>query len=716
MATSCLRFIASGGFGAVYKYDSKKGAGVVARKVFNINMERAAKHERAVLTEIGRHYNIVAYKGFGVISAGFCQDLIEGAPFIDFEYIDGPMLWDLCFKDDAAHDWLTTLPRLCDIIRGLLAAVNHVHAQGFLHLDLKPGNVMVVKSKAGSGVRLKPILIDFGISQQITDSQQLQDHRGTDGYQPPEWWAGAVPTQAYDVWGLGVIFYELLYGQRAVPINETLKRMKNRGNGIRDSNNNNIMNDANKLEITINDTDTAERKERLNWQKKYSSAMEKASSEIPLLPRKPNRFQFIVPNDVHALVLHMLGQVKERPSIKEVLASPMFRSIQEGTYEQERHARHRALQKVEELQREKKEIEKQCCKLQEELRHMQQYNSMQATTPKVKKVDMAVGTEGEDEFNAAIRQRKNLERIIQDNEKAIEECYTQLEVAEDKLVNEHKERVKLEEDFANMKAALEKDLQQEKSTCKRTLAELQQYKDINDGLEKKIQEAEASHQAELQKANAKIKALQEQLATQQHVAPGIVNWSSSFPQQTLPPPPPPPPQQQLQQEQPPDTVDLLVQAFDIADIDLSAALRTSEASKRPTNQSVGATNTKRLRTEPDLQHLSSAEYQSIMNAGINMSKLPNVDAAWKALDWAYGLYQKNAGDIDKPPNALKLVYVDHSKESSGLQTTSPFEEWLMLVLHHLGASNEGLKKRAIFVKLTGRSGNAYSTLLKRFKK
>ena len=54
--------------------------------------------------------------------------------------------------------------------------------------------------------------------------------------------------------------------------------MKNRGNGIRDSNNN-IMNDANKLEITINDTDTAERKERLNWQKKYSSAMEKASSE-----------------------------------------------------------------------------------------------------------------------------------------------------------------------------------------------------------------------------------------------------------------------------------------------------------------------------------------------------------------------------------------------------------------------------------------------------
>jgi len=416
---------------------------------------------------------------------------------------------------------------------------------------------------------------------------------------------------------------------------------------------------------------------------------------------------------VHALVLHMLGQVKERPSIKEILASSMFKSIHEGTYEQERHARHRALQKVDELQREKKEVEKQCSKLQEELRHVQQFNSMHAATPKVKKVDIAVGTEGEDELNAAIRQRNNLEKIVQDNEKVIEECYAQLEAAEDKVANEQNERARLEENFATMKAALENDLQQEKSTCKRTLAELQQQKDINNGLEKKHQEAEASHQAELQKANAKIKALQEQLATQQQT-PGIIDWLS-LPQQTLPPPPPPPPQQQLQ-EQPSNTVDLLAQACDFADIDLSAVLRTSEATKRPTNQSVGARNTKRLRTEPVLQHLSSAQYQSIINAGIDMSKLPNVDAAWKALDWAYGLYQKNAGDIDSPPNELKLVYVDHSKEMFGMQTTSPFEEWLMLVLNHLGAGNESLKKRAIFTKLTGRSVHAYSTLYKRFKK
>ena len=305
MSTTTLKFLANGGFGAVYKYDSKKGLGVVARKVFNINMEQAAKHERFVLTRIGHHENVVAFKGCGIIPAGFCNQLSEGSPFIDFEFLDGPSLWDLSYKEDVAHDWLTTLPRLCDFIRGLLAAVSYVHTQDFIHLDLKPCNVMVVKTKAGDGLRLKPILIDFGISQQTNAVQELQDHHGTDGYQPPEWWAGAVPTQAYDVWALGVIFYELLYGQRAVPIDETLRRIRNRAKGHRDSNNN-------KLDNT---TGTAERKDRLLWQKKYATAMEKAASEVRLMSRRTERFPFIVPNDVYASVLHKLEQAKHRPTL-----------------------------------------------------------------------------------------------------------------------------------------------------------------------------------------------------------------------------------------------------------------------------------------------------------------------------------------------------------------------------------------------------------------
>jgi serine/threonine protein kinase len=708
MTTTSLQFLASGGYGAVYKYDSKKGLGVVARKVFNINMEQASKHERNVLTRIGRHDNIVAYKGSGVIPAGFCNELIEGAPFIDFDFLDGPSLWELSYKEEIAHDWLTTLPRVCDIIRGLLAAVNHVHTQDFLHLDLKPGNVMVVKAKARDGFRLKPVLIDFGISHHTSDTQQLQDHHGTDGYQPPEWWAGTVPTKAFDVWALGVVFYELLYGQRAVPVNEQLKRMKNRANGMVDSNNNNIYL-ANRSDEK---TDTAERKERLVWQKKYNSAMEKASTEIQPIPRRTGRFQFIVPNDIHALVLHMLGQEKERPTIKEVQASPMFRSFQEGEYEQQRYAKQRALQKVDELQVEKKQVEKQLGRLQEEVNHLRQYNAeLEAAPkpPKVKKVDIAVGNEGEDELSAAIRKCANLEQIVRDNDKTIADCVAQIEQEEDKLEMERNEKAKQEQDFAKLKVALENSIQQETISRTTALTKLQQVNEVNERLEKTIQETEARHRIEITKANAEIKALQEQLAAQRKpAAPAAIN---------LPPIRQQSQQRQDQQDMPPDSADMLAQVLDFVGFEQFAVSRVpTEASQRTTNEVSKPSATKRQRTVPDFQHLSLAQYQSVVDAGIDTTKLPNADAAWKALDWAYGLYQNNAGDINKPPDALKQVAVDHSKQSAGTQKTSPFEEWLILVLMKLGVGNDSLSKRNIFIKLTGRSVHAYGALSKRYRK
>ena len=699
MSTSVVRFLASGGFGAVYKYDSKKGLGVVARKVFNINMERSAKHERMVLAKIGHHDNIVVYKGSGIIPAGFCAELVEGAPFIDFDFIDGPSLWNLCFEDDMARDWVNTLPKLCDIFRGLLAAVNHVHSLNFIHLDLKPGNVMVVKSKAGDCLRLKAILIDFGVTQHTNDQQHLKDHYGTDGYQPPEWWAGAVPTKSYDVWALGVIFYELLYGQRAVPINDSMKRMRNRGKGNNDTNDN-----GSKSAITVDNTDTAERKERLRWQKKYNMAMEKASSEIQLIPRKNNRFLFTVPNDVHALVLHMLGQVMQRPAIKEILASPMFKSVHEGTYEQQQFAKHQAYKKVDELQSEKKQFEKQVSKLEEQLKHVKQCYEGQAAAPKppiVQRVDMAVGTEGEDDLAEARRECKNLEVMIKDNNRALEECCAQLEEQENKLERECNDRLRQEGEFANEKAALVK--------------ELQRVSGSNAKLEKDLREAESRHSHELEKANAVIAALQEKLAVQSKSAAAAViecAFVNQQPQQRQQQQ-----QQQQPQEQPPDTTDLLAQALNFSGIEQHVFSRGPiEASKRTTNDFADAAISKRLRTVPELIHLSMQQYLGIIDAVIETAKLPNADAAWKALDWAYGLYRKNKGDISKPPDALQQVIVDHSKQGGGKQTTSAFEEWLILVLQHLSTEDDTLQKRSIFTKLTGRSANAYATLTRRYKK
>jgi len=101
--------------------------------------------------------------------------------------------------------------------------------------------------------------------------------------------------------------------------------------------------------------------------------MEKASSEIQLMPRTVDRFTFTVANDVHALIWHMLEQAKHRPTLKEILASPLFKSFQEGTYEQQRFAKQQALKKVLELVEENKRAEKEVCQLRDELKRLQLY-------------------------------------------------------------------------------------------------------------------------------------------------------------------------------------------------------------------------------------------------------------------------------------------------------------------------------------------------------
>jgi len=175
-------------------------------------------------------------------------------------------------------------------------------------------------------------------------------------------------------------------------------------------------------------------------------------------------------------------------------------------------------------------------------------------------------------------------------------------------------------------------------------------------------------------------------------------------------------QHQDQHESPQVADDILAAAFDFAAIDQYAVSRVpTETPKRTINKSAGATATKRQRTIPELKHLTLEQYQSIVDAKMDFSKLRDIDAAWKSLDWAYGAYEKNVCDINTPPDVVRLMMVDHSKEPAGMQTTSAYEQWLMLVLLNLGVGNVHFRKRNIFLSLTGRSVNAYAMLLKRLK-
>jgi serine/threonine protein kinase len=82
----------------------------------------------------------------------------------------------------------------------IVAAISHIHRQGLVHHDLKPGNVIVHMDSNG---RRHARLIDLGLSC------GLSSRAGTPGYRAPELDQGASPSYATDLFSLGKLLDEV---------------------------------------------------------------------------------------------------------------------------------------------------------------------------------------------------------------------------------------------------------------------------------------------------------------------------------------------------------------------------------------------------------------------------------------------------------------------------------------------------------------------------
>jgi serine/threonine-protein kinase len=141
------------------------------------------------------HPNIVSVYDYGQDTAG---------PFIVMEVVEGEDLASIIRRSGALP------PRQAARIAAETArALEVAHANGIVHRDVKPGNILI--SRDG---RVK--VTDFGIARAVAEAQMTLPGTtlGSVHYFSPEQARGETATAASDIFALGIVLYELLTGQR----------------------------------------------------------------------------------------------------------------------------------------------------------------------------------------------------------------------------------------------------------------------------------------------------------------------------------------------------------------------------------------------------------------------------------------------------------------------------------------------------------------------
>ncbi len=136
----------------------------------------------------------------------------ENPPYVALEFADRGHLGQV--RDEAVRSG--EVADLMDEVAGALSFFL-VATRGGIHRDVKPENILI---KTGIGGRLEPRLTDFGIVARLGEVGEQGWAFGTPQYMPPEYlfYSGWESDPVYDVYSLGVTFYEFLTG--SLPIRQ----------------------------------------------------------------------------------------------------------------------------------------------------------------------------------------------------------------------------------------------------------------------------------------------------------------------------------------------------------------------------------------------------------------------------------------------------------------------------------------------------------------
>ena len=220
-----VRFIKSGGFGCTYEAWNTVFEERVAIKEFfpkdfcnreddTLHVTVGTQSKKPLVSKLRKKFideakaiRKLPHPGIVTVSDVFEEN---GTAYYVMDYIDGCSLDDLVKREGTLSE-----QNALGYIRQVCEALSYVHSQKRLHLDIKPGNIML----DGSG---RAILIDFGASKQYDEEngENTSTMLGlTPGYAPAEQYIrGGVShfEAATDIYSLGATLYMILSGLRPV--------------------------------------------------------------------------------------------------------------------------------------------------------------------------------------------------------------------------------------------------------------------------------------------------------------------------------------------------------------------------------------------------------------------------------------------------------------------------------------------------------------------
>lgn len=155
--------------------------------------------------------NVVKILSSGITDSG-------SFPFIEMEFIEGPDMEELL---KPPHDPIFTIKEAIKVAEQLSHALGHCHRLDVKHGDMKSNNVKFNKHTGNY------MLIDFGLSA-MSDEQRRTSlrHAGAIEFMAPEQSAGELLFQT-DIYGFGVIMFELLAGQVPFPLTDGSESARN---------------------------------------------------------------------------------------------------------------------------------------------------------------------------------------------------------------------------------------------------------------------------------------------------------------------------------------------------------------------------------------------------------------------------------------------------------------------------------------------------------